>query len=79
MPNDVDDLRQEPEEILPKSQHKKIDRILELLDPADVYAVAVHNTHAGIEMVEAYGLKISVDANGYAAEIEFPDGAVVLS
>jgi hypothetical protein len=40
-----------------------------------VHEVWPRNTHAVIETVEVYGLRIGVDANGYAAEVYFPDGA----
>lgn len=71
-------LSTELEKILPKSQHKKIDQILELIDqPECVTAVEVNKTHAPIETVELYGLVLGVDANGYAATVSFPDGAEV--
>jgi hypothetical protein len=42
-----------------------------------IYDAYPRNTHAGIEAVEAYGLRIDVDANGYASAVHFPDGAEV--
>ena len=35
------------------------------------------NTHAEIGQVEAYGLELGIDANGYATRVRFPYGAHV--
>ena len=76
---DLDSFRDELADILPKSQHSKIDRILQLIDPADavVYTVEIPASKVGIDTVEVYGLVIAVDANGDAASVEFPYGAEV--
>ena len=78
---DLESLRNDLAEILPKSQHKKIDRILELVDPGSrtVEAVDVLKSRAGVERVSAYGLIITLDANGDASAVEFPYGAEVAS
>lgn len=34
-----------------------------------------HSRHIPVEWVEAYGIRIGVDANGHAACVEFPEGA----
>lgn len=72
------DLEDRLREILPKTQHKKIEAIMDACGSAlTVSEVAPHKTHAPIETVQAYGLTIGIDANGYAASVEFPDGAEV--
>ena len=73
----AEELRSELAEILPKSQHKKIDAIVALIEPEpwSITAVDVAMAHVGIETVEAYGLVIKLDANGDAASVEFPYGA----
>ncbi|GAA2579641.1 hypothetical protein GCM10010435_66090 [Winogradskya consettensis] len=73
----ADELRSELAEILPKSQHKKIDTIVAVIEPEpwSIYAVDVAMSHVGIETVEAYGLVIKLDATGDAASVEFPYGA----
>ncbi|MEU4164532.1 hypothetical protein [Actinoplanes sp. NPDC026670] len=74
---DIDAFREELAGILPKSQHKKIEPIVALLDDTLIYGVAVCRTRVGIETVEAYGLTIVLDANGEATTIDFPYGAEV--
>ncbi|WP_067502245.1 hypothetical protein [Actinoplanes sp. TFC3] len=73
----ADELRSELAEILPKSQHRKIDAIVALIEPEpwSIQAVDVAMSYVGIETVEAYGLVIKLDANGDAASVEFPYGA----
>ena len=44
-----------------------------------VYAVTVEKSRMGVETIQAYGLTITLDANGDAARVEFPHGAEVLS
>jgi hypothetical protein len=64
-------------EILPKSQHKKIQRILEALgldEGITVDEVAVSGARVPVEHITAYGLDISLDANGNAATVGFPYG-----
>lgn len=75
------DLREQIAEILPKSQHHKIDRILDVIDPEQylISTVEVLRSAVGIETVEAYGLTIKLDANGDAAEITFPYGAEAIA
>lgn len=53
----------------------KAEEILDYFTPERITDVAVHNTHAPIRQVDAYGLLIYVDANGYAAHVHFPCGA----
>ncbi len=74
---DTEYLRENLLDILPKSQHSKIDKIIELVtpEPWSVWSVDVGMSRAAIETVEAYGLTIGVDANGDAATVEFPYGA----
>jgi hypothetical protein len=70
-------LRAELEEILPKSQHKKIERILDVVDDyltIEVDEIAVSGARVPVEHVTAYGLEISLDANGNAATVGFPYG-----
>lgn len=66
--------------LLPKSwsQDKRdalADQILEALESeglltcGEIETVGIRWTHVPIETVEAYGLVIGVDANGYAAEV----------
>lgn len=65
-------------EILPKTQHKHIEAIMDAAVSAlTVSEVAPSKTHAPIETVQAYGLILGIDANGYAATVEFPRGAEV--
>lgn len=52
----------------------RIAALVALLDPV-VYEVWPRKTHAEIDSVEAYGLSIGLDANGYACAVEFPYGA----
>jgi predicted transcriptional regulator len=69
------------EEILPKSQHKKIERIVEALALEDVQTVdevAVIGARVPVEHVTAYGLEIAVDANGNAVTVGFPYGGELL-
>lgn len=72
---DIDVFREELAAILPKSQHKKIEPIVALLDDTLIYTVDVCKSRAGISPVEAYGLTITIDANGDAATVDFPYGA----
>ncbi|GAA0469423.1 hypothetical protein Aca07nite_27890 [Actinoplanes capillaceus] len=77
---DIDVFRDELTRILPKSQHKKIEPIVALLlDDSLIYEIEVCRTRAGIEHVDAYGLLITLDANGEAAAIEFPYGAEMIA
>lgn len=65
-------------ETLLMSSRKRSEKLAEILDyfePEKIHDVVVRNTHAAIERVEMYGLEIGVDANGYASEVHFPDGA----
>ena len=73
------DLHDELAKILPKSQHSKIEKIAELFHPDTINHVVLPRTHAGIETVELYGLKIRVDGNGHASGVTFPFGAEVLA
>lgn len=56
------------------SREQRAARIVEYF-AGPVHEVWPRNTHAAIETVQAYGLRIGVDANGHAAEVHFPDGA----
>lgn len=74
----VKDLESRLREILPNARHKTLDAILDACAEAlSVSEVEPGKTHAPIETVHAYGLVLGVDANGYAATVEFPHGAVV--
>lgn len=53
----------------------KAKEILDYLTPERITDVAVRNTHVGVGKIEAYGLIIDVDANGYAVHVHFPYGA----
>lgn len=64
-------------ELLPKSAHKKIDQILDYFAPEVVAEVEIVGARVQVERVEAYGLRIGLDANGNAVTIEFPYGAEV--
>ncbi|RLK22673.1 hypothetical protein DER29_0512 [Micromonospora sp. M71_S20] len=70
--------RAELAEILPKSAHRHIGRILDTLGlPEVVRAVDVVGARVPVETVEVYGLSIGLDANGNAATVGFPHGAEV--
>jgi hypothetical protein len=73
----ADDNREWLLDLLPKSAHKHIDAILEYfaLQPASV--VEVIGARVGVEEVDAYGLHITLDANGNAERVVFPYGAEV--
>ena len=67
-------------EALPKSAHKHIDKILDTLGYAEAAdAVEVIGARLGVETIEAYGLEITLDANGNAAEIRSPHGLDVIA
>jgi hypothetical protein len=72
-------LRTELAEILPKAQHKKIDRIVGLLSPeAGTFTEAeMCQGYVGVETVQRFGLDITLDAHGDATAIRFPYGAEV--
>lgn len=53
----------------------KAEEILDYFTPECITDVAVHRAHVGVGKIEAYGLIIDVDANGYAAHVHFPYGA----
>lgn len=74
----MSDLESRLREILPKTQHKKIEAIMDAFEEAlTVTEVAPRQTHAPIGTVRAYGLVLGVDGNGEAATVEFPYGAEV--
>lgn len=56
---------------------RRVDAILAALGYLEIDEVYPNRTHAEVERVEAYGLEIGVDANGYAARVAFPLGADV--
>ncbi|MET0423630.1 MAG: hypothetical protein ABW046_07140 [Actinoplanes sp.] len=64
-----------PESWSQKDRDNLADEILDalafngLLTEGEIETVGIRWTHVPIETVEAYGLVIGVDANGYAAEI----------
>jgi hypothetical protein len=64
-------------ELLPKSAHKHIDRIIDELVSRTAATVEVVGARLAVETVTAYGLDIGVDANGNAAWVGFPYGADV--
>lgn len=41
--------------------------------------IGIRSTHVPIEEVEAYGLVLAIDANGYAAEISSPLGLEIVA
>lgn len=58
----------------------RVDAIIEALSVYDdVYEVAPNKTHVAVETVNAYGLVIGVDANGYASLVTFPNGARIVT
>lgn len=57
-----------------KKQEEKVQDIIKYYEGPIYYAVT-RNAHAAIETVQEYGLVIGVDANGYASELHFPNGA----
>ena len=57
------------------SFRRKAEAVVRYFEPAEITEAFPNNTHAAIETVEAYGLSIGVDANGYASKISFPYGA----
>ncbi len=64
-------------EILGRRGMSREERARAILEYAlsELYVAYPRKTHAGVETVEAFGLTIRVDANGYAAEVHFPNGA----
>jgi len=62
---------------LPKAAHKKIDAIVAEFDAytsEEVTSVDVDGARLAVETVEAYGLEITLDANGNAVSITSPYG-----
>jgi len=68
------ELRDFLRETLPKAAHKKIDTIVEWFsaEAASVAQVDVVGGRVEVEEVEAYGLRIGVDACGNAVTVTFP-------
>ncbi|MCX5119239.1 hypothetical protein OG992_18800 [Micromonospora sp. NBC_00362] len=65
-------------ETLPKGAHKHIDEIVSWFGYADNPSeLTIPGARVPVEIVEAYGLSIEVDANGNAATVTFPHGAEV--
>lgn len=63
-------------DLLPKSQHRKVDEILDyFLDSGTPARIEVTSARVPVEQVEAYGLVLDVDANGRAAVIGLPQDA----
>jgi hypothetical protein len=76
----TDEAREQLLDILPKSQHGKIDRILTALDPGATQPIlSVETVGARIEVdrVQTYGLEIGLDGYGNAMRVDFPYGAEV--
>lgn len=73
----TDDNREWLAELLPKSAHRHIKAILEYFAPGTVTEVEAVGARVQVERVEAYGLRIGLDALGRAVRVEFPDGAEV--
>lgn len=63
-------------DLLPKSQHGKVARIVEEFETytTTCSAVLVDGAHVGIEEIEAYGLDITLDANGNAERVSCKNG-----
>lgn len=64
------------------AENRKVeDKVRALVEYVEGFGLAYEafprNTHAEVEQVEAYGLNFGIDANGYAARVTFPDGAIV--
>jgi len=53
----------------------RIDALAELLDSGPVFEVWPRKTRVEVREVEAYGLKLGLDANDEATRVEFPWGA----
>lgn len=64
-------------DLLPKSQHGKVDAIVTEFASyveGNISAVLVDGARMGVEKVQAYGLDITLDANGNAERIECERG-----
>lgn len=67
-------------ETLPKAAHRKIDAIVAEVDTyltAPITTVEIDGARVGVETVEAYGLHITLDAQGNAVAITSPYGFLV--
>lgn len=53
----------------------RIDALAALLDDGPVYEVWPRKTKVEVREIEAYGLKLGLDANDEACRVEFPWGA----
>lgn len=53
----------------------RVDALAALLGEGPVYEVWPRKTRVEVRMVEAYGLKLGLDANDEACRVEFPWGA----
>jgi hypothetical protein len=64
-------------DLLPKSQHVKVDRIVEEFQAyadAEFHTVEVHGARVVTETIDAYGLSIELDANGNAVTVDTMHG-----
>lgn len=68
--------------ILPKGAHKHVGSIVEYVTTMSLYAAVgtaeVNYARVPVESVEAYGLKLRLDASGNAVTVTFPHGAEVI-
>lgn len=76
------ELREELEEILPTSQHKKIDKLIEVFESyydISLNCVEVEGAHLVTETIEYPGGEIGLDAAGNMVRATFDDECVVIS
>lgn len=75
-----DDDREYLVDLLPRVSRAKIDQILAYFNPpAVITQVEVRGARVVTERwARIYGLEIELDANGNAATVGFPDGALVI-
>lgn len=58
--------------LLPKSQHRKIEQILNELVDLDPARVEIARARVPVDRVMVGGLEIELDANGNAVSVTFP-------
>lgn len=71
-PTAQDEFREFLLDLLAKSQHGKVDQIITEFTAhldREFATVEIHHSHIAVEMVEAYGLEIELDAVGNAVTV----------
>lgn len=72
------EIKAELAEILPKSQHKKIDEICALFLPDAVRSLEVIGAHIEVETIEYPGGSVSLDAAGNMVRADFDADCLVV-